>query len=135
MASAPSRPTQKISSVQAFFMLATAFIVDATQFLVLFLPGVGEVIEFFLGATSVILFGVWFALNGVSYFGGKKAGTKTMSALAGAVVELVPILDALPGTTLAIAGIIYSTRAEDAQKMKEFDAANDNAPVPTRRAA
>jgi hypothetical protein len=110
-------PKQRISVVTGIFMIAIAFIIDAAQFLVVFIPGVDVVLDFFLGILAIMIFGVWFFLLGVNYFSGSKSGTKLATMLTTAIIEAVPLVDALPGLTLGISTLIWATRKEDAEKI------------------
>ncbi len=103
----------KIGNVTAGMMIVTALVVDAIQafltFSVFLLPL--SVLITFMAAT---MFFLWFALSGVKYIG-NDGGKKLLLALASTVAELVPVINALPATTVGVVGIIVQTRIEDAR--------------------
>jgi hypothetical protein len=103
---------RKISNITAFFMITVALLLDLLQFLLTLLvltSPIAELVTFL----ALCIFGVWFAIMRVNYFSGRKVGMKVASAFGSAVVELVPILDAVPGITLGVAGVIVATRIEE----------------------
>jgi len=108
------------------FMLGAAAILDLIQIILtlfVFTAPLAELSTFI----AMPLFGIWFLILGVSYFGGKRATAKVVSALGSAVVELIPFLDAVPGITLGVYGVIRASRKEDKEKYEEQrKAANDN---------
>ena len=114
-------PTYRISWLTASFMIAIALVLDAIQFvLTLFLltEPLAELATFI----AIPVFGVWFLLLGVNYFGGKRSTTKVISALGSTVVELIPFVDALPGITLGVGGVIWASRKEDKVAFEEQQA-------------
>lgn len=62
---------------------------------------------------AVVLFWLWFLVLGVSYMSGRKAGLKMATALSAVIVELVPVVQALPGTLVGVIGVIVISRLED----------------------
>lgn len=106
-------PRQRIGFVATFFLLLTAGLFDGVQFLVLFIPGIDVVVEFFVTVIALAVFGVWFAILGVNYFSGEQQGAKVIAMFSSSVVELVPLLDALPGITLGVWGVISAIKKED----------------------
>lgn len=102
----------QISNINAGFMIATALIFDAVQVLltisVFLIP-----LSWLVTGLSITIFGVWFAVLGVNYMSGRKAGIKMLSALTATVGELVPVINALPAFTAGVVMIIISTRLED----------------------
>lgn len=103
----------KIGNVTAGMMLVAALLADGVQALLTFsvflLPL--SVLITFMTAT---MFFLWFALSGVKYIG-NDGGKKLLVALSSTVAELVPVINALPVTTLGVLGIIVQTRIEDAR--------------------
>lgn len=104
---------QRIGNVTAFLMISMAVIFDAVQFLLNFIPGLGQIAGLFITFLTATIFGLWFLLLGVSYFGGKKAGLKMTAAFGSVITELVPIVSALPAITMGVVVIIIATWAED----------------------
>jgi hypothetical protein len=109
----------RISGITAFFLISTAVLFDAAQFLVAFIPFVDIVLDWLLGAFAACVFGVWFLVLGVNYFQGKKALAKIITMFSSVVIELVPIVDALPAITLGVVTLIFLTWAEDRENAKE----------------
>lgn len=105
---------KRVGTIAAFFMLATAITFDALQFFLTFIPFLGVVINIFITVLAAMIFWLWFLLLGVSYFSGKKMGLKLAAAMGGLIVELVPIIDALPAITVGVTVVIIATRLEDA---------------------
>jgi hypothetical protein len=92
-------------------MVAVAIGFDVAQ---LFLDGtligsIGAPVIDFMAATC---FFIWFAVLGVNY-SGKNGATKMLISLASFIVELIPIIDALPAITFGVAALIVQTRLED----------------------
>lgn len=112
-------PEYRVGSLSFFFLLCVAVLFDLLQALLVWLIGIGQVADLFITFLAVPIFGIAFALHGVSYFSGKKAGAKILTMLGATVVELVPFISALPGMTLGIIGIVLSSRAEDRENARE----------------
>lgn len=62
---------------------------------------------------------VWFFFRGVRYFGGKRSLQKAVTMFVMTVVELVPVLNAIPTLTIGTIAIIRASRAEDREEFKE----------------
>ncbi len=106
---------QRIHILIAALMVGLAFLFDVLQFLSTFLniiPGVGVVVSEYISFVSVIVFGLWFAFQKVSYFD-RNGAVKLIIGIASTVVELVPFVDALPAITLGVLSLILVVRAED----------------------
>jgi len=110
-------PTQEIQyrvgSFATGFSIVIALLFDCLQFILNFIPVMGQVVSWFITFFAFSIFTVFFALLGVNYFSGKKASAKIISFLSSAVIELVPIVNALPAMTLGIIGILVAVRYED----------------------
>lgn len=72
------------------------------------------VVPFFISILAFLGFGFFFFFSGVNYFSGKRAALKLIAAFGSLVIELVPLLDALPAITAGVVGIIIASRIEDA---------------------
>ena len=112
-------PRQRISFVTAILLLATAVLIYGTQALVLFIPGVDVVLDFILGIFGDMIFGIWFFLLGVNYFSGTKSLPKLTALFSTAIIETVPLLNALPALPLGVATLIWAVRKEDAQNIAQ----------------
>lgn len=114
----------RISTVTAGLILACTLVLDGIGFL-LTLTLVGSIVAAFIGAVAAFVLWLTFALHGVKYTGA--AGMRRLAVmLVTAVGEIIPIVGALPLTTVGAAIIIVQTRAEDkvesAKKAKEQEA-------------
>ena len=108
----------RVGMVTAIFMVGLAVLVDIAQFFLTLtvLLALGSLFLTFLAAS---IFFVWFLILGVSYFGGRKAGVKILAAAGGLVAELVPVINALPATTVAVVTVIAISRIEDREKARD----------------
>lgn len=102
-----------IGNITAGLMIATALLFDGIQALltmsVFLLP-----FAYFFTFLGWIIFFLWFAILGVRYAG--DGGRKLLAAFASVIVELTPVISALPGITAGVIGIIVQTRIEDARR-------------------
>jgi hypothetical protein len=105
----------RISWITGGFMLVFGGILDGIQ---LFFTVTGFLIPASYIATYlyITVLPLWFYILSVPLFGGRSAGLKMASAFGGAVVELVPVMDAVPAMTASIAGVIIASRMEDRMK-------------------
>jgi hypothetical protein len=116
--SGESKVDYRIGVIAMFFMLAMAVIVDGLQFVLQFIPGVGQVIAWLLAFVTGGFYFMWFHLLGVGYMSGKLAPVKLGGILVGSVIELVPIINALPTLTPTVLTLILASRIEDKLKSK-----------------
>ena len=111
----------RIGNFSAALWLGLAVIFDGVQFLVSFfhvIPYAGNAIAFvvttFISLAAWILFSICFALfHRVNYFSGKKAALKLLAVFGSVVIEIIPLLNALPAITSGVLLIIVATRIED----------------------
>lgn len=111
MADGQQKPP-RVSAITLFFMIMISIVLDGVQFL-LTLTVVGALFAWLVTALAMCIFGVWFLLLGINYFSGRKAGLKMASMFSSVVIELVPILSALPGITIGVLGVVAASRLED----------------------
>lgn len=104
--------TYRVSNLVWGIMLAMTIIGDGLQFILLF-AGVGVVVDTFIEVAVMGPIYLWLALLGVSFIDGKKRGSKFASVIATSVIELIPVLDALPGMTIGLIALVHSSRQED----------------------
>lgn len=112
--------TYRIGNVTAGLMIGVALLVDGIQFL-LTLTVIGSVVAMFVSVFVWISFVIWFALHRVSYFD-RGAATRGLILLGSVIVELIPMINALPATTLGVAALIFHTRIQDKKNMKREQA-------------
>jgi hypothetical protein len=116
----------RIGGVTAGLMIGTAIAFDAVQGL-LTLTVVGSLLSFLVTIVAGIIFALWFMFNGVSIFG-QNAAKKALISLSSFVVELVPLIDALPAITFGVVALIAQARTEDMKKnAQEMSAAKARA--------
>lgn len=118
--SGPKREKARVGNLSAGFIVGLAIIFDLIQILVSFLhviPFVGNaiavVVAWFVAVVALLIFGLWFWWLGVNYFTGKRAGLKLLAVFGTFVIELVPLVDALPAITAGVVLVIIASRVED----------------------
>lgn len=107
--------TYRIGTITAGLMIGVAVLVDGLQFL-LTLTVIGSLVAMLVSAFAWITFVLWFALLGVSYFD-RGAATRGLILLSSIIVELIPLVNALPATTLGVVALVIHTRIEDKKRM------------------
>jgi hypothetical protein len=98
----------KLSTGISALLIGVAITFDFAQFLIGFIPVLGQIIGWFISATAGFTFWLWFRLLGIS-FSRKKRG---VTLAVGGVVEMIPFLNMLPVWTSAVVRIIISTKTE-----------------------
>jgi hypothetical protein len=125
--------TQKtIGPMASIAIVGTALVFDGLQFL-LTLTVVGTIFAWFLSAFAWILFLLWFALLGVSYFG-RGAAIRFLTVFASAIAELMPVVNALPALTLGVVALIVQHNIE-VRKQQNLPTNDQNRAALARRAA
>lgn len=110
-----AKTSYRITWVVGGFMLALAIVLDLLQ--TFFTLSVFLILgTFMVSFMYFAIFGTWLAIIKVPPLGGRYTGTKLASMLVGTVVELVPVINALPAMTISILVIILVTRHEDRKK-------------------
>lgn len=104
-----------ISKPVAGIMVTAAVIIDCAQFAINLVPVLGQFFGLMLSFIGFVSFLVWFALLGVNFFTGRKAGLKMMAGFGATIVELVPLVQALPALTMGVAVTIIASWLEDAE--------------------
>lgn len=112
-----------ISNVQAGLMIGVAILFDLIQAgtkTFHFIPGIGNLFALFSGwfisICGWIIFTLWFMLNGISPFRAKKL----IVYASGGIIEMIPLLNALPGWTISVAGTIGITKFNTIKKKSYF---------------
>lgn len=108
----------RITTTAAVLLLTIAVLVDGLQFFTKFLhlvPFVGNALAIVIGIFSSFIagFGYWFwyRLNDIGMF--DRAYAKGLVYAGMFVIEMIPLLNALPGWTLSTAVTIALVRRED----------------------
>ncbi len=99
-------------------MYGTALLFDAVQFIVSFLPILGQIISILINIFAQMTFALWFKIRGVSYFEARR-GIRT---LLGFVVEIIPIIGMLPALTLQIFLMYQTIDIAEQPKLDTVDA-------------
>ena len=106
----------KISVITGGLMIGVAIFYDLLQVGVNLLHGIPILgnIAALLGGFLVTIwawltFYLWFKLNGVGFLNPKRA----FALNGGFLIELIPVVNALPAWTLAVSLLIATTRAEE----------------------
>lgn len=85
------------------------------------IPGLGSVIALFSGwivsVLAWLVFYLWFRLSGVGLL--DKGVRKLLLFLAGFIIELIPIINAVPAWTFTVASTVATVKMEDAHYNKE----------------
>ncbi len=88
----------RLTKATIALMISTALFFDAIQFFVSFIPFLGEVISVCLSVCVFLTFFLWFKFKGIKFNNLKKSS----SMIIGFLIELIPIIDMLPGWTAAV---------------------------------
>ncbi len=106
----------KLTTLTAGLMITVAVIFDIIQALLdllHFIPLVGNIFAIIstslLSVFAWLTFYLWMKIKGIDFASPKRS----LSLGGGFIFELIPILNALPGWTLAVILIIGSMRAEE----------------------
>lgn len=96
----------KIPKTTVEMMVAVAVILDLIQFLVNFIPTVGQIISTIVSVISYTIFGIWFLMYGVNII--------TKSSVVFSILELIPIINALPTFTALVIKRVADLKSEEA---------------------
>lgn len=109
--------TYRVSWVSGGFILGIAALADIIQFflaLTVALSFLGDIVTLVAGG----IIWLFFLFRGVSPMRGKRSLGRFMGFFVTAVIELIPMLDALPALSLNTWYNIVSSRAEDRESFK-----------------
>jgi hypothetical protein len=105
-----SKRRKEIANSTLFLMLGVALFYDIVQFVLDLIPIAGWILAEFIALFAFLTFFVWFKLYGRSF-----TSPKRFSAMAvGSIIEMVPILNGLPGWTVAVILLVVVERGEAA---------------------
>jgi hypothetical protein len=122
------KPKHRVGNVAMMLMLMASILLDGVQILLQFIPIIGQIISLLLGVLAAVFFALWFMLLGVNYFSGKKAGVKLAAVFSSVIVEIIPIVDALPAISFGVLAVIMASRSEDKRNARK-----EGASTPTSR--
>lgn len=106
---------KELSFSTSFLMTGAALFFDGLQILVGWVPIIGQIISPIIGFFALITFWFWFKIHGISFSKKKRAATIG----AGAIIELIPILNLLPMWTLAVLRIISTNKLKNGGATKQ----------------
>lgn len=115
----PVRDKARIGNITAGLMIGLALIVDSLQFFLSLFAAVEAIgwgvvaLAWFVSFLAFIIFGFWFFICRVNYFTGKKAALRLIAVFSTFVLEIMPIIQALPATTAGVIAVIVTSRIED----------------------
>lgn len=101
---------KKIGIVMAFLLMYFAICADLIQFAITFLPAAGQIINTVASIAIGLAFFVWFRIIGIK-FSLIKDPKKMFGIVAGPIIEVIPVIQALPGWSVAIFLTIISVNA------------------------
>lgn len=108
-----------VGNVTAGLMVVTALLFDGVQALltasVFLVP-----FSLFFTILYTIIFGIWFLLLGV--YAGRGAEKRLAMSALGAIVEFIPVINALPAVTASVIVTIFLSRRADGSKRKAVPA-------------
>lgn len=102
----------RISAFESGLMIAVAVIYDLIQIALTWTLGwigIGFIGSWLMTLWGGMTFGLWFTLKGASIMSGRRAAALGL----GAILEVIPLLNALPGWTVSVIIGLSVTRAED----------------------
>lgn len=102
----------RISAFESALMVAVAVFYDLVQFALTWLLGwigLGFIVSWLMTIWAGLTFGLWFTLKGASIMSGRRAAALGV----GTIIEIIPILNFLPGWTVSVIISLSVTRAED----------------------
>lgn len=107
----PKEP--ELSYTTTFLMVGTALLFDVLQFLLQAIPIAGQILAwvFSLIAGGILIF--WFYLHGIKF----NTPKRLFSMGIGGLIEMIPVVNALPGWTIAVLLVIGTTKANRIAKI------------------
>ncbi len=91
----------------SFLLMYFAICADLIQFALTFLPAAGQIINTIASIAIGFAFFIWFRIIGIK-FSFIKDPKKMFGVVAGPIIEVIPVIQALPGWSVAIFLIILS---------------------------
>lgn len=112
---------KKINTVQALGLITVAVMFDLAGLvlnLIGLIPIIGQLIAWpvsiLVNIVGIIVFAVWYFLLGFGWTNPKRLA----AMFGGGLIELIPVLNALPGFTLAAIVTIVTVKAEETLGIK-----------------
>lgn len=104
---------KEISITTLILMVGVAIFYDVFQLIIEIIPLVGQILSLFITLFAFLTFYVWFKIKGRSFASPKRA----MAMGAGVIIEIIPILNILPGWTVAVLFLVGIERVEKIARM------------------
>lgn len=101
----------QLTKITIGLLMVVALFYDLVQFAVNYIPVIGQVASALVAIFAFCHFFLWFKMHGVSFTGIKK----TLTMGGGFLIEVIPVLNMLPGWMVAVAGTIILSRVPVAQ--------------------
>jgi uncharacterized membrane protein len=108
------KPKERIGSGKEFLMKVVAIGFDTIAILGL-IPFIGWVFSMLVAIFGSLTFFMWFMMSGVRFIKSKNIGVVATSA----IIEIIPILNILPGFSLSVWRVIKNTKEEDKERNKK----------------
>ena len=99
----------------AALMISVALFFDTIQFLLEFIPILGQILSSLIALVAFGTFYLWFKMHGLNFATPKRAGILG----GGFIIELIPFLNALPTWTLAITLLAIDSKVKKAVSTAE----------------
>ncbi|MEQ1561335.1 MAG: hypothetical protein ABL899_01270 [Nitrospira sp.] len=99
---------EEIGDIQSIMLISTAVFFDICQALADFIPFAGWIAGVFVNIFAFLTFYVWLKMLGMSFVNPKRAGIMG----GGFLIEMIPIVNALPAWTFAVVTLIGTTKAK-----------------------
>jgi hypothetical protein len=100
---------KELTNVMAGAMIMFALFIDAIQALLTLLPIIGWILAPVAGVAGLIIFYFWLKNYGIKFSSPRQA----KRLVVGFIVEMIPLLNALPTWTLAITLIVMKEKAKN----------------------
>lgn len=96
---------KKLTKIVIFLMVSLAIVFDLINFLINFIPIIGQIISIFVSIVGYSIFIIWFMLKGIKLTTKKRAASMGI----GCIIELLPLVNMLPAMTASVVLTILTT--------------------------
>lgn len=96
-----------------FLLISTALFFDIFQFVINLIPVAGQIISTLITGLAFMTFWLWFRIKGLKFNSPKRV----LSIGLGTIIEAIPILNILPGWTIAVLVIVGTTKIKKIAKI------------------
>ncbi|MDP6388187.1 MAG: hypothetical protein QGG63_02855 [Candidatus Pacebacteria bacterium] len=102
---------QRIGNMEGGLMIAAAGVIDGVQFLFNLIVVIGWIIVPFIGISAWLMFYLWYKLKGINFL--DSGARLAITICTGALLEIIPVLNAFPAWTISVAIMFFIVRFED----------------------